>query len=102
MTADGDWDLVVMTPLGERQGVLSITTDGAALRGSQSADGSSTEIFDGVVDGASLAWKINITDPMPLTLTFAGSVEGDRLTGTVTLGDFGESTFSGKRSVSQS
>ncbi len=102
MTADGDWDLVVTTPLGERQGVLSLKTDGAALRGSQSADGSSTEIFDGVVNGAALAWKINITDPMPLTLAFAGSVEGDHLNGTVRLGDFGESTFSGRRSGSRS
>lgn len=97
MTADGDWNVVVVTPLGERQGVLSLKTDGATLRGSQSADGGSTEIFDGVVNGASLAWKINITDPMPLTLTFNGSVEGDRLNGTVTLGDFGESTFSAER-----
>jgi hypothetical protein len=97
MTADGDWDLVVTTPLGERRGVLSLRTEGSSLRGRQMADGNSTEIFDGVVDGASLSWKISITDPMPLTLKFTGSVEGDQLSGTVALGEFGESSFAGTR-----
>jgi hypothetical protein len=47
MTAGGDWDLVVTTPLGERRGVLSLKTDGKILLGRQTADGNSTEIFDG-------------------------------------------------------
>jgi hypothetical protein len=97
MTADGDWDLVVATPLGERRGVLSLRTEGKILHGRQTADGSSTQIFDGVVDGASLSWKLSITDPMPLTLKFSGSIEGDYLSGTVALGEFGDSLFSGTR-----
>jgi hypothetical protein len=97
MAADGDWDLVVTTPLGERRGVLSLRTEGSALHGRQTADGNATEIFVGVVDGASLSWKISITDPMPLTLKFTGSVDGDQLSGTVTLGEFGDSLFSGTR-----
>jgi hypothetical protein len=101
MTADGDWDLVVTTPLGERRGVLSLRTEGKILHGRQMADGNSTEIFDGVVEGASLSWKISITDPMPLTLKFSGSIEGDRLSGTVALGEFGNSPFSGMRSASR-
>ena len=86
-----------MTPLGERRGVLSLRTEGKILNGRQMADGNSSEIFDGVIDGAALSWKISITDPMPLTLTFSGSVEGDRLSGTVALGEFGDSPFSGTR-----
>jgi hypothetical protein len=97
MTADGEWELVVTTPLGERRGVLSLKTDGKVLRGRQMADGNSTEIFDGIADGAALSWKISITDPMPMTLAFSGSIEGDRLTGTVALGEFGNSPFSGTR-----
>ena len=97
MTADGDWELVVTTPLGERRGVLSLKADGKVLRGRQMADGNSTEIFDGIADGAALSWKISITDPMPMTLAFSGSIDGDRLTGTVALGEFGNSPFSGAR-----
>jgi hypothetical protein len=97
MTADGDWDLVVTTPLGERRGVLSLETAGGTLHGRQMADGNTIEIFEGVVDGASLSWKISITDPMPLTLKFTGSVEGDQLSGKVALGEFGDSSFTATR-----
>jgi hypothetical protein len=99
MTADGDWDLVVTTPLGERRGVLSLRTEGNTLYGSQMSDGNSTEIFDGVVDGTALSWKLSITDPVPLTLKFSGSIDGDQLSGTVVLGEFGNSMFWGKRKI---
>jgi hypothetical protein len=39
-----------------------------------------------------------ISDPMPLTLEFNGTVDGDEVTGSVTLGNFGSSSFSGTRS----
>ena len=99
MTADGDWDLVVTTPLGERRGVLSLRTEGNRLYGSQMSDGNSTEIFDGVVDGTALSWKLSITDPVPLTFKFSGSIDGDQLSGTVVLGEFGNSMFWGKRKI---
>ncbi len=56
------------TPLGERQSSLSVKTDGGALVGSQRADGNSTQIFDGSVNGNDVSWKVSITDPMPMTL----------------------------------
>ncbi len=45
MTADGNWNLVVSTPMGERHGTLSLKTEGTTVKGSQMADGNSTEIF---------------------------------------------------------
>jgi hypothetical protein len=97
MTADGNWSLVVVTPMGERQATLSVKTDGGALKGSQTADGNSAEIFDGTVDGNAVAWKVSITDPMPMTLEFSGKIDGDKLSGSVTLGAFGSASFSGTR-----
>ena len=67
MTADGNWDLVVSTPMGERHGSLTLQTEGTTVRGSQMADGNSTEIFDGTVNGNEISWKVSITDPMPMT-----------------------------------
>ena len=67
------------------------------LTGSQMADGNTAEIFDGTVNGNQLSWKVSISDPMPLTLEFSGTVEGDEVTGSVTLGNFGSSSFSGTR-----
>ncbi len=31
MSADGNWNLVVSTPMGDRQATLSVKTDGNAL-----------------------------------------------------------------------
>ena len=98
MTADGNWNLVVSTPMGERRATLSATTDGSTLKGSQIADGNSVEIFDGMVNGNELSWKVSITEPMPMTLEFNGTVNGDELIGSVTSGAFGSSSFSGTRS----
>ena len=98
MTADGNWTLVVSTPMGERRATLSARTEGNTLKGSQMADGNSVEIFDGNVDGNQVSWKVSITEPMPMTLEFSGSINGGELSGTVTLGAFGSSSFSGTRS----
>jgi hypothetical protein len=98
MTADGNWNLVVSTPMGERHGSVSLKTEGTTLQGSQAADGNSTEIFDGTVNGNEISWKVSITDPLPMTLEFTGTVNGDEVSGTVKLGEFGNSSFSGIRS----
>ena len=97
MIADGNWSLVVATPMGERQTTLSVKADGSTLKGSQMAEGNSTDIFDGTVDGNAVSWKVSITDPMPMTLEFNGTIDGDKLSGSVTLGAFGSSSFSGTR-----
>jgi len=98
MSVDGDWNLVIATPMGDRQAALSVKTDGNALKGSQGAEGNSTDIFDGTVDGNQASWKVSITDPMPMTLEFTGTVNGDAINGSVKLGAFGTASFSGTRS----
>ena len=98
MTADGNWNLVVATPMGERRATLSLKADGGTLTGSQMADGNTAEIFDGTVNGNQLSWKVSISDPMPLTLEFNGTIDGDEVSGSVTLGNFGSSSFAGTRS----
>jgi hypothetical protein len=97
MSVDGTWSIRVTTPLGERQSILSVRTDSSTLSGTQAADGNSVEIFDGAVNGNDVSWKVTITDPMPMTLEFTGAVDGDEISGTVKLGDFGDSSFSGMR-----
>jgi hypothetical protein len=98
MSADGNWNLVISTPMGDRQATLSVKTEGNALKGSQGAEGNSTDIFDGTTNGNEVSWKVSITDPMPMTLEFTGAVNGNELSGSVKLGSFGSSSFSGTRS----
>jgi hypothetical protein len=97
MSADGNWNLTISTPMGDRQATLALKTDGGTLKGSQMADGNSAEIFDGTVNGNDVAWKVSITNPMEMTLEFTGTVSGNDISGRVKLGMFGDSSFSGTR-----
>jgi hypothetical protein len=97
MAADGNWNLVMTTPMGERNATLNLKASGATLTGTQGADGNSTEIFDGTVSGNDVAWKVSITNPMPLTLEFKGTVAGDEITGEMGIGFMGNFPFTGKR-----
>ena len=96
MAVDGNWNLTMTTPMGERNATLSLTSAGGTLTGTQGAEGNSTDIFDGTVNGDDVAWKASITNPMPLTLDFSGKISGDSVSGEVgTL--MGSFPFTGSR-----
>lgn len=97
MSVDGNWNITMTTPMGERQATLSLKSAGSALTGTQSAEGNSAEIFDGAVNGNDVSWKIDITNPMPLTLAFSGKVEGDAIAGEMGIGPMGSFPFKGVR-----
>ena len=98
MAADGTWKLVVNTPMGAQESTLVISSSGAQLTGTQSAgSGEGRPIDEGTVDGDDITWKASITKPMPMTLEFSGTVDGDKLTGQVKLGMFGSAPFTGTR-----
>ena len=54
-------------------------------------------IQDGAINGDDASWSVNITSPMPMTLQFNGTVDGDAMSGSVKLGMFGEAKFTGAR-----
>jgi hypothetical protein len=97
MAVDGTWNLTMDTPMGERASTLVVKVSGGKLEGTQSAEGQTAQIFEGRVNGNDVGWKVSITQPMPLTLDFSGTVEGDAITGSVQLGMFGSSPFRAKR-----
>ena len=47
MAVDGNWNIVMTTPMGERKATLTLKNSGGTLTGTQGADGNSGEIFDG-------------------------------------------------------
>ena len=97
MAADGTWNLTLQTPMGDRKATLAVTSSGGTLQGEQSAEGNSQKIFDGSITGDSVFWKVNITNPMPMTLEFTGTVEGNTLSGRMKAGSFGSFPFTGER-----
>src|SRR5579872_2592472 len=98
MAADGKWQLTINTPLGAQQSILTVSENGATLTGTQSAaTGEEKPIQDGRVTGDNISWKASISKPMPMTLEFSATVQGDSMTGSVKLGMFGTQSFSGVR-----
>jgi hypothetical protein len=97
MSVDGNWNITMSTPMGERNAALALQSSGSTLTGTQSADGNSGDIFDGTVSGNDVAWKISITNPMPLTLEFTGKVDGDAISGEMGIGPMGSFPFKGAR-----
>jgi len=97
MAVDGTWNLTMTTPMGERNATLSLKSAGGTLTGTQGAEGNSAEIFDGTVNGEDVAWKVAITNPMPLTLAFTGKVSGDSIAGEMGIGPMGSFPFTGTR-----
>ena len=97
MAIDGNWNITMSTPMGERKASLTLSSSGGTLTGTNSADGNSGDIFDGTVSGDNVAWKISITNPMPLTLAFSGKVSGDAIEGEMGIGPMGSFPFKGTR-----
>ena len=97
MAVDGNWNIIMSTPMGDRNATLTLKDSGGALTGTQAADGNSAEIFDGTAKGDDVTWKVSITNPMPLTLEFTGKVSGDSMSGEMGIGPMGSFPFTGAR-----
>ena len=98
MSADGTWKLSMQTPIGERKSTLALQSVGGALTGKLTGEeGNATDIYEGKLSGSSASWKADIKSPMPLTLAFTGTVDGDKIAGTVSAGAIGSWPFSGTK-----
>jgi hypothetical protein len=97
MAVDGKWEIVINSPLGAQKAQIELATNGGTLTGSQQAAQGSGPLENGTVDGNAVAWSAKISSPMPMTLDFTGTVDGDKLSGSVKAGSFGSFPFSGTR-----
>jgi hypothetical protein len=97
MSVDGTWNITVQTMMGAQSSTVELVADGANLTGTQSGNGESGPIYDGRADGDTATWKVDITRPMPLTVSFTATVDGDSISGTARAGMFPAAPFSGSR-----
>jgi hypothetical protein len=98
MSVDGTYDVTVKSPLGDQKSTLTVKSDGATFTGTNSGAMGSNDV-SGTVDGNTLAWKQEMTVPMPMTLDMSATVDGDTLTGTVGAGAFGSFPMNGTRTA---
>lgn len=97
MSAGGTWTTTINTPMGVQTGTLVLTINGNELSGSMQSPQGDLAIADGKADGDNLSWTTSITSPMPMNLEFSATVAGDKITGSVKLGAFGNADFKGTR-----
>ncbi|MBB5711336.1 hypothetical protein [Sphingomonas xinjiangensis] len=94
---DGNWNTVTKSPMGDQQATLSVQSNGDTFTGTFSGGLGTTDIKDGKVSGDTLTFTLDITVPMPMSLTVEATAEGDNLNGTVTAGAFGSFPITGTR-----
>lgn len=98
MAIDGTWNLKMKTPMGERPATVRLAAAGAALSGAFVGQAGESPLTNGSVDGAKVAWSTMFSGAMgEMKLDFAGTVDGDAISGTVQFGSFGSGTFSGTK-----
>jgi len=94
---DGNWKLVINTPMGPQEAQLTVKTKSdIAFDGIMNGQ-SGQQSFEGTIAGDTLTWQTDITAPMPLTIDFTATVEGDEMSGNAKLGMFGNAPLTGVR-----
>jgi hypothetical protein len=93
---DGTWDTVTHSPMGDQKATLTVNSDGDSFTGTYAGAMGTTDVT-GKVDGDKLSWAVDITVPMPMTLTIEATVDGDAIKGSVTAGAFGSFPMEGVR-----
>jgi len=94
MSIAGTWNTTMNTPMGAQQATLTLNEDGTGKMSGAQGD---MDVVDGTVDGNTAQWKAKLTAPMPMTLEFDATADGDSISGNVKLGAFGDATFEGTR-----
>ena len=91
---EGTWNLVVKGPTGPQPTVLVLSRTGDTYTGTQTGQGSTTNVTDVSVDGNKVSWVNHVTQPIKLKATFTGEITGNNMTGKCKAGFFGSFPFS--------
>jgi len=97
MSVEGNWNLVVATPIGKQEVALKLSTKDGVLHGLAKGAKEEVELADLKLDGDTLTWAQSITKPMRLNLRFEVTVHGDEMTGISKAGKLPSSKVTGRR-----
>lgn len=98
MSATGNWNITIKTPMGEQKMQVQLTAEGETLTGTaQDANHPASAIKEGSIKGDQLTWKWDAKKPFPMTVNFVLQLEGDTLKGTGKAGMFPPAPVNGTR-----
>lgn len=93
---DGDWNMVLASPVGPQEMLGHFETQGNQLTGYlHNPEGQ--QAFTGTVEGNQLKFDLKVEKPMKITLKYDITIEGDKLSGKVKMGILGKAKLTGER-----
>ena len=94
----GDWELTTVTPQGERTRDINFVQKGEDLTvTTKNREGQEVK-SEGTVKDKKIEWTTTMTTPRgEFTMTYKGTVEGDKMSGEVQMGDFGTREWKAER-----
>jgi hypothetical protein len=93
----GEWDFTVETQAGTGTPHFSLKQDGASISGTYKGALGEAPVT-GSVKGNAVVIQFRVeAQGMEMDVIYKGTVDGAAMSGTVTLGDFGEGKFTGKK-----
>jgi hypothetical protein len=101
MSAEGTWNLTIVTPIGAQHALVELSRDPDDSWHGTATDQRSGEcvvLAEIAVSGSEIGWQQSITKPMRLNLTYTLQLDGDRLTGKAKAGRLPAVKVSGFRS----
>jgi hypothetical protein len=95
----GVWTLTVNSPQGPMEVTLNVTQNGSALTGTTSSQVGSATITGGTITAGSFRFSVNINSPQvgELNVTFNGTAQGDKMSGTLDVSGMGSMEFTGSK-----
>ncbi|WOK37540.1 hypothetical protein [Sphingomonas sp. C3-2] len=94
---DGSWECMTKTPVGEQTSIIHFQSNGDSFTGTSEGQMGTMELLEGKIVGDTVSWKMQLTQPMKMTLEATATVSGDTLSGGVKAGMFGTSPLTGTR-----
>jgi carbon-monoxide dehydrogenase large subunit len=94
---DGDWAMVLKTPMGPQEMVGHFDTVGATVSGYLEAPEGRQEFSGGTLAGSQLRFEMKVEKPMKITLKYDLLFEGDAVSGKCKMGMFGSAKVTGTR-----
>ena len=97
--AGGLWNISTQSPQGTMQGTLTINQNGDSFDGTMTSEFGNATIGNGEINGRNISWSITLSPPGAgsITVTYEGQLDGDRITGRATAGEFGSFPFTATR-----
>jgi cyclohexanone monooxygenase len=98
MNADGKWNAIAATQMGEQKFTLRFKTNGGTFTGSMHSNFGAL-LISGIIDGDTLSWSTVMSQPISMSLDYNVRIQGDELTGKVNGGAFGTAPIQGTRAA---